>query len=228
MFINKTRNILDLNSFNDAVKLHNIKIEIVVKIGSDDLRFTLAEALTVEEDTDLDTFITGFVDSDPEDKVPLIMDTVKPEFRNKPFHGIKYTGTQELTTALIPNREEGTVKGEVQEVLWYRDMVSGVPETLVLKVNIEYFRDTTGFAMFRQVSRTYYNRDGTANDDVRNSIKYYFVNKQDMIDEGIKRRNLIVTSIQIPTMGLIAEVLMPLGVTMANVVGKGMLTTRSG
>ena len=210
----------DLNKLQAELVQLNIGINQILLVG-ENLEVRSAIDLMVDEKLLVDSTIANFVDTNFYDKTPIIMDLVKTEFHGKPFHGIKYTGTQELTNALIPEREKGTFQGEVREVFWYRDMIESTPSTPVLRVNIEYTRDTSSFAMFRVVTRTYYNRDGTENSNVRTSMKYYFVNGQDMIDEGVKRRTLLVKSIQIPTMEHIAEVLMPLGVTMENVVLKG-------
>ena len=226
MNITKTRNILDLNKFNDEAKALNPKIEIVMKFGEDQLRFTLSEALTAQEETDLDNFISSFGDGDPEQKLPLLYDIAKAEAKSKHFHNIIYTSNKELTQSLIPERESGTVKGEVRKVVWYKDIdfsdpQNPVPINPVIKVDITYSRDATGFATSRVTTRTYYNRDGSENPEKKISHKYYFINRQDMIKEGKRRRSLLVETIQIPTMNVIGEVLMPLGVTMENVVLKG-------
>lgn len=223
-FINRNINILDINRFNSEVKAVSTKILSVLKFGDSDLRFEVSSAFTVQEHTDLDAFIATFVDTDPNLKIPLIYDIAKAEAKNKHFHNIDYR--IELKQALIPEREKGTVKGEVQEVFWYKDMdvsnpAKPVPINPVLRTNVSYVRDASGFALYRTTTRTYYNRDGSENPDVKTTIKYYHVNTQDMIDEGIKRRSLLVKTIQIPTMNLIAEVLMPLGVTMPNIILRG-------
>ena len=96
-FINRTQNIQDIDKFNEEVKVHNSKINIVLKFGEDDLRFDLSEAFTVQENTDLDTFISNFVDQDPELKKPLIYDIAKSEAKGKHFHNIDYK--KELITA---------------------------------------------------------------------------------------------------------------------------------
>ena len=207
MNITKTRNILDVNKFNDEAKALNSKIEIVMKFGEDQLRFTLSEALTVQEETDLDNFISSFEDVDPEQKIPVIYDIAKAEAKGKHFHNINYK--IELTQSLIPERETGTVKGEVREVFWYKDMdvsdpQNPTPVNPVLRTNVQYFRDPTGFATHRVTTRTYYNRDGSENSQVKTTTKFYHVNRQDMIKEGKKRRGLLVDSIQIPTMNVIA------------------------
>jgi hypothetical protein len=222
----KTRNIQDLNRFNNEAIILIPKIVFVLKSNDDELRFSLSETLTVDENSLLDSFIIDFTDSDPEQRLPLIIDLAKAEAKNKHFHNIIYTSNKELSQAMIPEREKGTVKGEVLQVIWYKELdftdpSNPTPIIPVIKVDIAYTRDATGFATSRVTTRTYYNRDGSENSETKITIKYYFVNKQDMVDEGIKRRTLLVKSIQIPTMNLIAEVLMPLGVTLNNVVSKG-------
>jgi len=220
IFLNRTKTVLGLNKLNDEAKAHNSKIEIVVMFGIDDLRFTLSEVLTAQEETDLDTFLAAFVDENPEDKIPKIIDLAKSEAKSKHFHNIIYTSNKELKSSLIPKRT--VVKGEVTKVEWYRTLDANMaPTDLVLVSDITYTRDATGFAQFRSTNRTYINRDGTENIEVKNSQKYYFVNLSDMITEGYKRRKLLVESMQIPSMTFMMEVLMPLGYTQLAVVMLG-------
>jgi hypothetical protein len=220
MFIHKTRDIFNLNEFNTAAIAHNSKIVYVVKMGSDDLRFTISEALTTQEDTDLDSFISAFDDTIATDSPLKLLSIAKEEAVHKHFHNIDYK--KEVIGALIPERESGTIKGEVQEVIWYKSMDgNNAPTDPVIKVNIAYTRDASGFAMYRVTNRQYYKEDETLHPEVKTTIKYYYVNKQDMIDEGIKRRGLLVKTIQIPTMNMMAEVLMPIGVSLESVVMKG-------
>lgn len=208
MHYNLTRNIQDLNEFNDQAKALNSKIKIVLKFGADDLRFTLTEALTTQEETDLQDLVTNFVDSDPNDKIPKIFDLVKGEARHKHFHNIDYK--KELTTALIPKRT--VVKGEVTQVDWYCSLDANMePQDKVLTVSIVYSRDASGLATSRVTTRKWINQDGTENTDAKVTIKYYFVNPSDMIDEGIKRRTLLVKSVQIPVLTFMQQVLLPLG-----------------
>jgi len=215
MFINKVKTILDLNKFQDDVKEAFVKVEGVILFGVDDLRFTLTEALTVQEDIDLDALIVSFVDSDPEQSIPKIYDIVKAEIRHKHYHNINYK--KELISALIPKRT--VTRGEVTKVDWYRALdVNMVPTDKILSVDIAYSRDATGFATSRVTTRTWINRDETLNTDTKTTYKYYFINSSDMIDEGLKRRKLLVNSIQIPTLNFMMEVLMPLGYTQAAIV----------
>ena len=220
MFLHKTRNIADMNSFAEASLLHNPKIVYVVKLGDSDLRFTLTEILTPAEDTDLGSFIASFVDDTSIESPVRLLGLAKSEARDKYFHNINYK--HELVTDLIPERQSGTMKGEVQQVIWYESMgPSNFPITPVIKVDIVYTRSSVGFALYRETKRWYYREDGTIHEDFNPSMKYYYVNDQDMIDEGIKRRSLLVKSVQIPVMNLMMEVLMPLGVTETSVIMKG-------
>ena len=215
-FINRTLNISDLNKFNDEVKAHNTKIECVLKFGDDDLRFSLSEAFTVQEHTDLDLFISSFVDRNPEDLIPKIMDMTN-EY-SKHFHAINYV--KGLNQSLIPKRT--VTQGEVTKVEWFRTInQSQEPEDLVLKVDVSYTRDVTGFATFRTTTRTWINRDESDNTETKVTQKYYFINPSDMIEEGLKRRKLLVSTIQIPVMKFMIEVLTPLGYSQEAVVLKG-------
>lgn len=206
MFINKTRNIIDLNSFNEEAKELNSKIQIVLKFGDDDLRFTVSEALTSEEDDALNQLVNDFADTDLSQKVPKIYDLSNES--GKHFHAINYK--LGLKQSLIPVRS--VIKGEVQTVVWYKTLnASMVPVEPILKVDIVYNRDASGFALFRVSTRTWFNLDGSENEETKTTEKYYFVNESDMIDEGIKRRTLLVKGLQIPVMKGMTYALIPKG-----------------
>ena len=218
MFINKTRDIKDLNQFNEDAKALNSKIQIVMKFGADNLRFTLSEALTTEEDTALQNLVDTFVDSDPDARTLKIYSIAKEEAKYKHFHNIDYK--KELSQSLIPKRT--VVQGEVTQVDWYKSLDGDMnPVDLVLKVEVAYTRDASGFATSRVTTRTWYNEDESEHAEKKITNKYYFVNPSDMIDEGLRRRKLLVNSLQIPTMTFMSEVLMPLGHTQESVVLKG-------
>jgi len=215
MFLYKTRDIKNLNDFNNDAKNLNSKIQIVLKFGSDSLRFTLSEALTSQEETDLDNLIVNFNDNDPSLAVPKIYAFAKEEAASKHFHNINYK--KELNQSLIPKRT--IVKGEVTQVDWYSALNASMePENLIIRVIVGYTRDATGFATSRVTTRTWINEDGSDNEETKVTLKYYFINTSDMIDEGLKRRKLLVNSIQIPTLTFMSEALIPLGYTQEAVV----------
>lgn len=216
MYIHRTRDIKNLNDFQDAAIALNAKIQFVAKFGDDDLRFTLSEGLTQEESEALNDLVQNFADEDPEVKVPKILSISK--VKDKHFHAIDYK--KELTQALIPKRT--VTQGEVTKVEWYKSLDAQMaPTDLVLKVDIDYQRDATGFATSRVTTRTWINEDESENTDTKVTNKYYFVNPSDMIDEGLRRRKLLVNSIQIPTLTFMSEALMPLGYTQEAVVLRG-------
>jgi len=216
--VTKTRNILDLNKFNEDAKAHNSKITYVIKIGDDSLRFSLSSELDGAEHTALDSFVAAFVDTDPEDKRPKIYDLVKSEAKTKHHHNIDYK--KEVLTALIPKRT--IVKGEVRKVEWFQSLDAQMsPINKVIEVDVVYTRDTTGFATSRVTTRKWINRDESENDEYKLTSKYYFLNPSEMIMEGNKRRGLLVDSIIIPTLTFMTEALVPLGYTQESVVLKG-------
>lgn len=216
MYIQRTRDIKNLNDFNEAAKALNPKILVVLKFGEDTLRFTLSESLTQEESDALNDLVQNFDDADPEVQVPKILAMAK-EY-SKHFHAINYI--KGLNQSLIPKRT--VVQGEVRKVEWYKSLDAEMnPVDLVLKVDIIYNRDATGFATSRTTTRTWINEDESENAETKISQKYYFVNPSDMIDEGLKRRKLLVSSIQIPTLTFMSEILIPLGYTQEAVVLRG-------
>lgn len=217
MFLNKSKVVLDLNKLNEEAKALNTKIQIVLLFGTQNLRFSLSSELTTEEEQQLDDFLDSFEDSDPALKVPKILDLAN--VKGKDFKAINYKSV-DLKTSLIPVRTVN--KGEVNQVLWFERLGENqVPENPILKVDIVYTRDASGFALFRVTTRTWFNRDGSENPDKKITQKYYFINNEDMIDEGTRRRRLLVKKLQIPAMERIAEVLMPEGISQTTVLLRG-------
>lgn len=216
MYIHRTRDIKNLNEFQSAAKDISVKILGVLKYGDDDLRFEITESLTTEESESLNYLVESFADEDPVVKVPKVIGMAK-EY-SKHFHAINYV--KGLDQSLIPHRT--VVKGEVRKVEWYKSLDAEMkPVDLVLKTDITYNRDVSGFATSRVTTRTWINEDESENEDKKVTLKYYFVNPSDMITEGLKRRKLLVSSIQIPCMKFMSEVLMPLGYSQEAVVLKG-------
>lgn len=224
IYIHRTANILDLSKFNEEAQIANPAILIVLKFGDDDLRFTVNENWDAEDDTILDNFMASFQDQDPQDKVPLIYGLVRPHAKTKHFHGIKYTGTEDLITNLH-RVETVSVRGEVQEVIWYKEVVfdgaTFVPQTPVVKVSITYTRNTGKFALYRDTVRAWYNNDGTLNDYVKETRKYYVLNASDTMDEGFKRRDHLVQTIKAPVLEAMTQVLAPLGYAEEAIIFKG-------
>ncbi len=218
MFIHRTRNILDLSRFSEEARVLNNKIISVIKFGDDDLRFELLSAFDLQEELDLDGLILNFIDADPELKIPMILDLAKSEARAKHFHNIDYK--VEIVGGLVPKRT--VTKGEVTRVDWYRAIdTSQVPIDKVLTVDITYFRDPSGFATYRVTNRTWINRDGSLNPEIKITPKYYYLNPADMIVEGLKRRKLLVNSIQIPVLTFMMETMLPLGHSQPEIIMMG-------
>lgn len=159
------------------------------------------------------------VDTSDVDKVPKIYTYTKAEATQKHFHNINYTG-KDLTLNLIPKRT--IVQGEVQKVEWYSEIDGALNvSNKVLDVDIVYTRDVTGFAIYRVVTRTWYNNDGIENDEKKITVKYYAVNPSESIDEGIKRRSLIIKELQRPILASMLQVLVPLGYSETAVLFRG-------
>ena len=178
----------------------------------------LTAQLSESHQTVLDDLVSNFSDTLEALKVPKICDYVKEELKGKHFHDIDYK--TELTQSLIPKRT--VVKGEVQRVEWFQSMdVNNNPVNKILDVSIVYQRDASGFAISRQVTREWTNKDESVNPLPKLTSKYYFVNPVDQIEEGIKRRGLLVKSIQMPTMLAMMHVLMPLGQSQGQVLLQG-------
>lgn len=200
-----TSDIKDLNELQDQLIALNFGITGVIKIDNQ-IKVRSQSELTVEQKTSVESLMTNFVDSDPELNIPAILSISKAV--NKHFHAINYKN--ELTQSLIPKRT--VVKGEITSVTHFKELdQNNTPTTPILRVDIDYTRDATGFAISRQTTRTWFNINGTENPEKKITNKYYFVNGSDQIQEGIKRRRLLVENIQIPVLGLVMEAMMPTG-----------------
>lgn len=159
------------------------------------------------------------VDTSDYDKMPKIYGFTKAEASQKHFHNIDYSG-KDLTINLIPKRT--IVKGEVQKVDWYSEVdVALQPSNLVLTVDVTYTRTGSGFAIYRTVKRTWINNDESENTETKNTMKYYVVNPSEAIDEGMKRRGLIIRELQMPILTGMQQVLIPLGYSEDTVLFKG-------
>ena len=224
--ITKYRDIKNVNTLLEEAKSLIEKIEYLIKFNSDEIRFTLSEELTEEEDSSLDSLIENFLDNDPEFAMPLIISYAKAEAATKHFHNINYK--TELTVRL--QKQSIILKGELQKVTWFRYMeyqtINGIPTRVysvpVLKTETSWLRDASGFAIAKNPPvRTWYNEDGTENSEVKVMDDPYYYEDFEQIDEGVKRRTLLVKAIQKPTQMLIAEVMMPLGMSLETVLLRG-------
>lgn len=209
--------VLDHNKLNTELKENFSFVNHTIKIDSTLVVHSTREA-TTQEKTDIDTYIASFVDNDKSLKKPKIYDLAKSGVKGKHFHAINYK--TELSQALIPKRT--VVKGEVQKVEWYSALDgSNNPTDKILTVDINYTRDASGFAISRQTDRKWVNLDETDNEEVKTTEKHYFVNPSDQINEGVKRRSLLVESIQLPVLSMMVQVLTPLGYSQESVLLKG-------
>lgn len=226
MFINKIRNISDLNRFNEDAKAISEKIKVVIKFGDFSLRFEISEELTTEEMASVDDLVLNFEDQNVEPSAPLIYQYAKAEAKNKHFHNIQYK--TELTVRL--QKQSVIEKGEMLKVTWFRNMeyqtINGLPtrvyDTPVLETVTSWTRDASGFAIYKNPPvRTWFNEDGTRNEETKVMDDPYFYEDHEQIDEGEKRRSLIIKTIQKKVLSLMAEVLIPTGYSIANIILMG-------
>lgn len=209
--------VIDLNRLQDDIIAGTPQV-LAALIKGANLEVQSTGVLDQTAKDAIDAVIAAFVDVDLSQKVPLIYSIAKAEARHKHFHNVDYK--KELVTPVIPKRT--VMQGEVRQVDWYRDMVGTTPTTPVIKVSIVYTRDVaTALPLYRITTRQWYNIDGTLNDEAKVTMKYYFVNPSDQIDEGYRRRGLLVKSIQLPVMSMMMEVLVPLGYNVTSVLLKG-------
>ena len=216
-YIYCTRNISNLNGLIKELKSSFVKIEYLLKEGDDQIKIFLNSEIDQQEENSINQFVQDFNDS-VQVLRPKIYGIAKEEAKQKHFHNIDYK--VELEHGLVPERTIS--QGEVVKVIWYRSLdQENKPTDPIIKVEIDYTRDTNGFAIFRKTTRTWYNEDGSENQEKKITTKYYFVNSTDMIDEGNKRRKLLVSSVQIPVMKFMIEVLSPSGFSEQAVILKG-------
>jgi hypothetical protein len=119
-----------------------------------------------------------------------IVGLAREEAKKKHFHNINYE--IDVVESLYPKR---TFKfGALVNVEWYSD-----PELtdLVLDVDMTYNYDVLGFAVDREVTRTWIKNDGTPHEDVKVTTKDYTINPQDQLDEAITRRTNNVRQINL-------------------------------
>lgn len=110
-----------------------------------------------------------------------------------------------LTVKLYPKRT--FVKGELQKVEWHS---SQDYNDLIIKVDIIYERDLTGFATKRTTTRTWYREDGTEALPKKITEKVYSSDMISQIEEGQKRRGNLIKGLQIPMVGFLLHTVAPL------------------
>lgn len=209
---------LDINRLQSDIKEAVPLVNATLKV--DDNLYVHSVIELIQSDKDLvDAIIVAFVDTDPAVKIPLIMGMAKAEAHGKHFHNINYK--MELTSALIPLRT--VMQGEVREVTWYASIGAGnIPVNPIIKVTIAYTRDlATSLPIYRTTTRQWYNIDGTLNEESKVTMKFYYINPSDQIEEGDRRRDLLVKSIQIPVMNMMVEVLTGTGLSIGSILLKG-------
>lgn len=182
--------------------------------------------LTQPEKDQVDSTIANFTDSNPDDLTPVIYDIAKAEAQKKHFHNIDYR--TELTRKL--QKKSTIVKGEIVQVDWYTDVVlsesNGIPVRTysghVMRVINSWTRDASGFAITKNPTiRKYVMRNGQFHADEKNLGDPYYYEDYEQIEEGKKRRGLLVKSIQKPVLQMMMQVLLPLGYSQEAVLLKG-------
>lgn len=179
--------------------------------GQYKLRVFCANEISAEDELLILEHLAIFEDTDLSQKVPKIYDLVNVG-NSKHFHDIDYC----IEVNLFPKRT--IVKGEVVKVDWYSD--SDLTD-LIITVDIVYHRDFSGFATYRDVTRTWINRDGSENYEKKLTQKYYSHNPADQIAEGLKRRKLLINNIQTPVLQMMMQALLPLGYSQTAVLLRG-------
>ena len=201
--------------FTQAIRKYNDSLEDMQKYNSEEIGTWakdgyLIEVKKYEDNKEFYDSVFDFsslkIDTSLRDLKPKILNMSNEQ--GKHFHAINYK--LGLKQSLIPVRQ--VVKGEVNRVTWYKSLDENLrPIEPILKTDIVYNRDASGFALSRVTTRTWFNVDGSENEEKKITNKYYFINPADMIDEGLRRRKLLVNSIQMPVLDAMVEVLVPLG-----------------
>ena len=141
-------------------------------------------------------------------------DDLKDLDRTKPPLGHDYkTG---LNVRLHPKRT--TIKGEVVKVDYYAD--PGLTD-IILVVEIEYVRDSLGFALSRTTNRRWALENGSFHETEKVTTKSYSVNAEDQIKEGIRRRQNIIDTLQPAVLKFMFESLLPQGLSQMQIVLMG-------
>lgn len=208
----------DLNRLQDDIKTA-YPLVIAIILNGANLEAQSVSDLDQPTKDGIDSIISNFVDADLSLKIPLIYSMAKSEAKTKHFHNIDYK--MELTSALIPLRT--VIHGEVREVTWYASIgANNAPENPIIKVSVTYTRDAgTALPIYRTTTREWYNVDGTLNEESKVTMKFYYINPSDQIEEGDRRRDLLVKSIQIPVMNMMVEVLIGTGLSITSILLKG-------
>ena len=80
---------------------------------------------------------------------------------------------------------------------------------LVLKVDINYIRDSLGFAQERTTTRTWIKENEESHEDVKTTKKYYRQGTLSPIEEGVRRRGNVIKGLQMPILGMMMATIPP-------------------
>lgn len=109
-------------------------------------------------------------------------------------------------------------QGELRKVEWYSDQEC---TDMVLVVEIVYMRDSLGFALTRETTRTWVNNDNSLNPVTKVTVKDYTLNQGESSKEGKRRRGTLVDNLESPILNAMHEVLIPKGWTSIDILMNG-------
>lgn len=164
---------------------------IAVSGGNGQLLFEFDDAFDSADETYLRfTFLTNFVDvNNDADFQPKIIDFAITDAKKKDFRNIDYN--KEVTQYWY--RTDLWGQGSQKGLLLGVDYFSDEQKTdLVLKVRVIYVQDAFGNLVSKQTARTWVNRNGTDNDEVKghDNVKVYTpLQSRNATDR--RRRNII-------------------------------------
>jgi len=173
-----------------TIHLYEQYSEWYVSLSSTEEQLTLT--LTDEVPTDIEEEIIALC-SNYRLEYPKISDLVTLDLRGKDFRSINYK--TELIKSLHPSRVFS--RGELGKVEWFSD--SDLTD-LILQVEMEYTRDSLGFALHRITTRSWMNKSGNFHINKKVTIKKY--SDLEQIAEGKTRRGNIIDGLQKPILGM--------------------------
>ena len=166
-------------------------------------------ALTTQEETDITDFHTNMDGTETLDDLELkIYDWISVDEETNKFEIPKHVNYKyELNIRLHPVITS-IVKGEVREIVYYESSTLQADGTLlgtnpVIKESYVYVRDAGHFALNRTCTITWFKKDDTEHSDNKVRVKNY--SSTDAISEGFRRRQNIVSALQLPIVGLIMQ-----------------------
>lgn len=167
--------------------------------------------------TEDDVYYSGMVEFTPNDGVDIINVVDEMPMDCKIYRYMSHSEYDRTAAPVSHNYITGLntrlhakrtfVKGELQSVEWHSNKSF---TDMVIRVDIEYTRDSVGFASERTTTRTWIREDESDCPGAKVTVKDYSSDTIHQVEESKRRRKNIVDGMYVPALGFLIYTLTPL------------------